>query len=600
MFLISFCGFGSLWADQNDAIPRFKYYENLNKTNFESFSRDVGKTLAVYRAFVERKYAAKPKKIEKEPAVIAYNFILKQLEDLSKVVTENAVTIPDTDRFHTLERLYYGILADTTNPAKPSLLKSSGKLAINFLGGPFLLGVENVRDIDAPLSASAGEEAMKLYRRNGSGPVTSSEMRKMSALEVSRLESHNTSALSGRAPGNNFADFEKEMVRLVRLQDKKLANFDLSYARRVMYYDELKEDATSPKITAKDRYGNKWKLKWGDEIHCDLAMMRLYIDLGGRCADLKYYSGPGETILILEPPAHGKVKTYSDFASALLKSMFRFHVDRWLLPGKTLKSSSGEILGSGIVDREMAEKESIDEKYIGSYYLLFKECQLSFYNPALKRLGGTALGQAGALQSRIGRASMVFNCWIDNKDVKDDNSRIGLLYNSETKAFDKPVEFLSDLGLTLGGFVVSGAVNFFMDKMIMYLPKSIHFKMNPLFLPRAWKSCTWADARWMALKICALSRSDLEREFAESGWPTFIQRLAVEKLLSRRNELVDAFCLQEDGVKPIPCDPGFTLKNGGDTVVFRGVINPMSATVKKLQSEFHSEGLWFVIPRIFD
>ena len=104
----------------------------------------------------------------------------------------------------------------------------------------------------------------------------------------------------------------------------------------------------------------------------------------------------------------------------------------------------------------------------------------------------------------------------------------------------------------------------------------------------------------MALKICALSRSDLEREFAESGWPTFIQRLAVEKLLSRRNELVDAFCLQEDGVKPIPCDPGFTLKNGGDTVVFRGVINPMSATVKKLQSEFHSEGLWFVIPRIFD
>ncbi len=70
--------------------------------------------------------------------------------------------------------------------------------------------------------------------------------------------------------------------------------------------------------------------------------------------------------------------------------------------------------------------------------------------------------------------------------------------------------------------------------------------------------CTWSDARWMARRIGALGRADLERAFAESGWPDFSQKLGVEKMLARRNDLIKAFDLEEEGLKPVPCNPSLT------------------------------------------
>ncbi|NLI80045.1 MAG: hypothetical protein GX442_26810 [Candidatus Riflebacteria bacterium] len=479
-------------------------------------------------------------------------------------------------------------------------------MASNVLGGPLLLNVPNVYFPPSRLGRrGAAREAARMFRPNKPGnPVTAEEMEEMTALDVSRLQpAPDHPALSPEPPGDRFGRFLEEQTALVQAQGKKLSSFDFAFARRILYYDELKEDATSPKITAKDRYGMKWKVKWGDEVHTDVALTRLYIDLGGVYTDLKFYSGPGETLLILDPPGKKKegVRTFADLADLLLASKFQFHADRYLLPEPVLTGNDGRVLGTGQVDQEMIDRESLDPKYLGAYYVAFKELQLSFFNPAIKRLGGAALGNVGAVEDRVARGSLVFNAWIKNKDMKDDNSRVGLLYNPGTGAFDRFVEFQSDLGCTLGALKPSGELNSFEKSFVTYMTTTINFTMKPLYIPKAWKACTWADARWMALRIAALSRADLEHCFADSGWPVFAQKVAVERLLNRRNELVEAFRLGEDGVKPIPCDPDFDFpvktKQGTDFPVKNGKINDRSAIVRELEETVHPEGLAKVISR---
>jgi hypothetical protein len=101
-----------------------------------------------------------------------------------------------------------------------------------------------------------------------------------------------------------------------------------------------------------------------------------------------------------------------------------------------------------------------------------------------------------------------------------------------------------------------------------------------------------------------LRRADLERAFSECGWPPFVQKVAVERLLHRRNELVEAFRLEEDGIKPIPCDPDFdfavTTKQGRDFPVRRGQIQADSRLVQELEATVHPEGLAEVISRKHD
>lgn len=75
-------------------------------------------------------------------------------------------------------------------------------------------------------------------------------------------------------------------------------------------------------------------------------------------------------------------------------------------------------------------------------------------------------------------------------------------------------------------------------------------------------------------------------------------------LLHRRNELVEAFRLEEDGIKPIPCDPDFdfavTTKQGRDFPVRRGQIQAGSRLVQELEATVHPEGLAEVISRKHD
>ncbi|MBF0544248.1 MAG: hypothetical protein HQM08_07440 [Candidatus Riflebacteria bacterium] len=606
IIMILFSNLSSVIASSDEAIPNYQEL-TLSTSNVACLISILDTEKNQLKSELEAKYSDKPQKITQDADLTVYNWAIGEAQRMQTSLGAGSGDLLLARDFLRIQRVHYSLLSDLGKGVANPSIGSKLQVAEHVIAGSLGLSVPNVIIPSQPIGNRLAQyESRKLFRSDGSGPVSVAELAGMSAFDISRLQpAFNSDVLKVIEPGDHFQAFIDEMTNLVRMQGGKLSRFDFSYARRILFFDELKNDATSPKITAKDRFGMKWKVKWGDEVHVGVALSRLFIDLGATYADQMFYSGPGETILVLAAPSDkdpNAVRTFDQLAKMLLESTFKFHAYRYLLSGQNICDGNGKVFGSGIVNEAMAETEGLDPKYVGAYFVKFKECQLSFYNPAIKRLGASAMSRLGALDDRVGRSSMILNCWIKNRDVKDENSRVGLLFNPESQQFDRLVEFQSDLGTALGNLVSGGELNSVERSMVLPMPTSLNFNLRPLFVPRPWKICTWADARWMVLRIAKLSREDIERAFMDCGWPAFVQKVAVERLVSRRNELARYFKLDADGIPLLPCNPDFNLidPKTGDEPVHHGEINGSSRIVKYLEATIHPEGLARVLCRFFD
>ncbi len=588
------------------------------------FLAEVSEERTRFEQFLKEQNPGSPEKIARNPGMRSFDEIISAGQKLSAELGKAAATPDQMRRFIQIQRQHFNCL-DAIGEAHPGRFEDYFTRIFHYFGGPLILNVPNPANPEEKLGdGPAGLEAAELYAPEGRGPIGKDELARLSPIQVSRLQpAKDHPTIVETPPGNRYDAFLEEMKTLVRLQNPKLERFDFGFSKRVLFCTELplspspadfSEKITTildrrvnfgnPKLPTFDRFGLKWQMKWGPEIHTDVALSRLYIDLGASCTDIKLYSGPGETILVLAPPSKrgpDVVHTFAQVCDRILKRGNSYHPGRFLLPEPVLKGSDGAILGTGVVDKAFAERESIGAEFIGANYVKFRECQLSFFCPAVKCLGDVPLNSGKALIDRVHRGSLVFNAWINNIDMKENNCRTAMLFNRETRAFDRFVEFQSDLGYSLGKFRCSGELNSFPKSFIENRANRISFKMRPFFLPRVWKHCTWADARWMAARISSFSRFDLERCFSESGWPSFVQKVAVERLLARRNELIKPFRLDLDGFREIPCDPDFTFETrfagNPDVPVRNGRINGNSALVRNLESNLHPEGLARIISR---
>ncbi|MFZ5951147.1 MAG: hypothetical protein ACOYXC_10605, partial [Candidatus Rifleibacteriota bacterium] len=518
--LLAFCAlFISFARADFEAVKNYRFLP-YSQTNLAWFAAQVKKEHGEARKSLQKKYADKPEKVAEHPVNLAYELLESSAAELLKKSGSTGSVNELSRQFSRLQRLHYSVRADLDPYSDPSMLVLGWKCGNNYLFGPLKLKAARPAK-NRPVGLKQAQlEADKLCRPGNSEPVTREEIAGMNPDQISRLQPMpDHPGLRPVNPGNHFPAFVKEMAESIRATGgKKAAKFDFTWAKRIMFFEELKESASSPKISGKDRFGLKWKIKWGDEVHSDVVSTRLAIDLGATYTDLKFYSGPGETLLILEPKSSGKKpQNQAELAEMLLKSSFKFHLNRYVVEQPSVKAANGAFLGTGIVDQAMIERESLDEKYLGAYYLAFKECQLSIDNPALKRLGGIDLVRGSSLEDRVARSLLVFSTWISNPDVKEDNTRGGLLWNSKTGKFDRHVEFVSDMGASFAGPYSSGCLSTLSSTVVGEVFNVKHFKIHPVFLPDSWRHCTWADARWMARRIAGLGRADLERIFSQSG-----------------------------------------------------------------------------------
>ncbi len=353
-------------------------------------------------------------------------------------------------------------------------------------------------------------------------------------------------------------------------------NYQITSAQRILFFKEVKQTATSPKIEVTDRYGLKWKMKWGTESQTEPIINRLYMRLGGKYADLTY-AFANETqspILILNRPistgspadtALCNPTSLQMLADCLLNSKYKFNINPYVIESGTMTKE--------VYNRFFSPEFNLDLPFAdleNRVYVRFKTSMLEMKpSPLIVRGGPAANSVFGAQKDRVARGLGIFNMWVGNRDVKDENNKGLLLKNYKPKGLASYyegqelsyVETHHDMGNVFGGKGEPGDLNaFYQGKSFAKVRKKtrvigtlLGFKAKELFLfqpliyyPKAWKTATHADNLWMVRKIAALTTEDLREVISYSKWPWFMQETLLWKLQARRDDLVALFRLEKE------------------------------------------------------
>ncbi len=276
---------------------------------------------------------------------------------------------------------------------------------------------------------------------------------------------------------------------------------------------KIRKTQSRPKIMFEgiDKDGNvrEWKLKMGMEIHSEPTAAALgtalgmYTDLSRHVDDFKIYLG--------------KVswdEFYVDFTSYFEPEDLK----------RLVKSRGSDEKGEFIIFEEGMLEARFDDKSItrvGPYY------------PAHKK------------GKREVRGWQIFNIWINNTNLKkgENNKLIRRDFEGGSKLF----ALQHDIGFAFG--------NWRREKPTDYKWKAIHknkkdeivFNFRSAVLHAGWDHVTMSDGKWFTRKIAQLSRAQITAAVKLGKWPRVApynyEQLLIEKLISRRNDMVVNFGL---------------------------------------------------------
>lgn len=282
-------------------------------------------------------------------------------------------------------------------------------------------------------------------------------------------------------------------------------------------YDDMKLSSTKPKmdVVVKGRDGKKqkFKLKFGAELHADPTVSAFMMALGFP-SDITTYARNVRVNL-------GKTKledVKKDWESYYLRDG-NYKIEDYI-------ASSGK-------DKN------------GDNYVVFKEASIEANPKSVKRVGGWAFADGSHSSLREVRALMMVSLWLDNSDVKEfDNNKLLLIEKEkgDSKSYEKKL-IIADVGHSLG-WIASEAPDLYTWKMISSNSgSSIDFKFRSPQKAEIKNKATYADARWAIRLIADLSREQIRKAVELGGWPSKVQDVYVEKMISRRNDLVTNFDL---------------------------------------------------------
>ena len=608
-------------TEDDKVVTSFKFLP-MNLVNLKTLILSIDRLKTQVVAGLEKE-GKKPEKILLDANVIACDLIKERLSAVLDASLKPGADTAKLNRDYTRTmRIWYSLEANILEDqmTKKNLLHSALYLmqkAVRVIGKPFIVNIPSCGNPDKAIGADdAAKEANGIYDASGKA-LSKSDIASMTTRQISMLEPAGETHVYRPLPiepAKRYAELEKETIALTRVCPGGDQAFDMDQAKTVFMLDKVITSATSPKIGTRDKYGFSWKFKWGNEVHTEALATRLYVALGGRYADLKYVLPAGAAPLVLHPEGddESEYKTLAELVEKCANNGIRsFKMMDWVVPEGLQKSPDGKLLGHGKVDETFLKKYGIKKKYLGAWYVWFKEASVSFNAPCAKRLGAAAFSDLGAAESRSARGSIIFNMLLMNIDAKDANNKLAILYNPETQKFDRVVEYEYDLGCVLTAPIheklTAGQINELDWKWMVWFPGHIGFNVRVLYQPDAWKKATYADAMWMARKVCALDPSVFEWAAKESRWPEFAQSLFVERIKARRNQLVEIFKLDKEGFRMFPVNTRLTIKvpqsNGIIDMPVRDgkIVSPDgSITVKNAEERLHPEGVFKTVSRFDD
>ncbi|MCZ6785220.1 MAG: hypothetical protein O7G30_18120 [Proteobacteria bacterium] len=303
-----------------------------------------------------------------------------------------------------------------------------------------------------------------------------------------------------------------------------------------VYYLTPECRALKPKKRRKCR--EKFKLKFGMETHADpignalMAALGYNVDVSVHIRRLRINLGD---------------HSYEDLAADWIGYFDRQRVHTYIP------------LESVIIERG----EDEDGEYV-----VFSEGNAEVKPRGITRIAFFPWSWGMAAEAREARGLGIFNAWIANADMKDEeNNKISLRpdENGEQRVYFTQ----QDIGHSMG-YVLPERPNAFpwdlvetsaLERLLGRMRGRIELNYVNLQQAGLEKVPTYADAKWMTRQIAQLTRAQIEEAVALGHYPGGIGPLYVEKLIHRRNQLVQVFTL-EDELPLLPVDRHITTADG--------------------------------------
>lgn len=458
---------------------------------------------AIVRNFYKKYKGKKKKKVEKEiakdDAILTYNLVLGLVED---VRSEHNIVEAQLMLEKILE------LDDSA--------KSFGRLPIVARAKKRLSAL---RKSNYFIKREAGDEgeASNLYNPRTGEFFSQDEIRAMieRGEDISLLEPNPKSRFwrANEVEGLNIIDHSYTGAPLFK-------GIDLEFPKSQAMYKEVRKSQTKPKFevnfnTVDKRTGKnveqKYKLKLGAEVHSEITAGFLAASLGFH-ADASKFEKEFKMIL-------PKGTTLQDVEREWRSYYNTYDFDKYVKEtGKTDK---------------------------GLEYVILKDVLVEAKPKGLNRIGRWSHGSFGHKGQRELRGFFIFNAWIANIDLKEsDNNKIILRDNEQGE--QEMFQFTHDLGGSFGHYLRESPNNF---RWILATPQragAVHLDFRQFQVNSGFDHVTYHDARWMVRKIAKLSREQIKDAVEHGGWPESAGKLIVEKLISRRNNLVESFELESE------------------------------------------------------
>ncbi len=187
----------------------------------------------------------------------------------------------------------------------------------------------------------------------------------------------------------------------------------------------------------------------------------------------------------------------------------------------------------------------------GRYFVMLKSVSLEMRSTdrAPLRFGHFHAYTLGRHLKREFRARMLFYMWLSDMDTKDANSSIGLLPTAQGL---KLTYSLDDMGSVLGSIFGKNKPNFFSPNLVKWDPKAkqlVFPPWQPVYKTPILRAVNINDVKWFTRLIAWLTPEQMMRAFETANYPKVVADIFVQKLLRRRDQLVNSLGLEGEVVK---------------------------------------------------
>lgn len=279
--------------------------------------------------------------------------------------------------------------------------------------------IEKIKDYNAPL-VTRRDKISILYNTIVSPKHLKVKVTDDTLVDFTPINRHFIYLDSNGTTDSHYFD---ELARLKKVNTRK---------NMVVLFDGPSLSGSAPKVDVLDLdLENKWVLKWGDEVHTDVAGSRIFAALGYD-VDHPYFYGEERLTLVFD-----RLTTVSnaDELIAKIKEVYRIDVAPF-------------ISSYGLVSQEMVDSITRLQPFLNKPYVRFKNCSIEARPDRVKRIGAFILPQVDLTDRRELNGALLAHQFIGNWDIRSENTRLTQVHMGNYQYRTSAV--FCDLGTSFG------------------------------------------------------------------------------------------------------------------------------------------------------